>query len=72
MSRKDILKLFREFLLKNNSLEYFVEENKRNETYKVSNPNMFISGSFAWKDIPRLSELNKLWIKELKNKGIEC
>lgn len=74
MNRKYILELFRQFLVKHNYLDRFVEENRKQNMIFIENPEQFISGSFTWNfnDVSRLSELNKMWIEELKQKGTIC
>lgn len=73
MSKKEILRLFRKFLIRNDALEDFVKTNKKERCYKVDNPKQFIIGSFDWGNhTTKWSLLNELWIEELKHKGIEC
>ena len=73
MSRRQVLKLFREFLIKHDSLDFFVKSNKEQSCCEVKQYSDFIISSFNWsEDISYWSKLNKLWIEELKQKGIEC
>jgi len=74
--RKKVLELFRKFLKKHNAIEDFVKQNTIGRCYYIKNCTQFIVNSFTWntrKD-GELSwnELDDLWIKELKQKGIEC
>lgn len=73
MSRRQVLKLFREFLIKHDSLDFFVKSNKEQSCCKVNQYSDFIISSFNLReDTIHWSKLNKLWIEELKQKGIEC